>query len=194
MLSAKAFLHQTCTIRLERCCLYSAHGGGHIIGGNDVISVENCSRLVSADPHGHSLWYTSVHEVANCRAAQVVNDEPFIFIPWEAFLVFRLNLGALSEPNSIAGFLPFNPEVCVIEHAPLIRLHLVEYFHEHSRERDNASLFRLRLLFFEPDETRVEIHLRPFNLARFIDAHAAMIKEADKRPQVRGKQRRRKRA
>ena len=46
-------------------------------------------------------------------------------------------------------------------------------------QRHDASLIRFGLLFFESNDVRIKIDLRPFNLQRFAAANPTVVEEDD---------------
>lgn len=69
---------------------------------DDVVAVENRPCFVAADFDGDSFRHARVHEVPYGGPAEVVNDEPFIFIPWET--VLGLDQRACSQPAGAQAF------------------------------------------------------------------------------------------
>src|SRR5436305_1587566 len=93
-----------------------------LLGAHDIISLKNMDRLVSSNLHRRSLVHSSIYQIADGRAAEVVRDEALIGIP----LFSRL----LSESDFNTCLVPFLSKVRRVEHGTI----LAEKFFEHPDE------------------------------------------------------------
>ena len=80
-----------------------------------MVAVEYCPRLVAAYFHATRSGTLGVHEIPVGRPAKIVNDEAFIFIPWETGFALGRDPLTCPEPAASASFLPFSSQICVRE-------------------------------------------------------------------------------
>src|SRR5258708_35774768 len=103
-----------------------------LLSAHNIISLKNMDRPVSGNLHRRSLVHSSIYQIADGRATEVVRDETLIRIP--------LFSRPLSESDFNTSLVPFLSKVRRVEHGTVLAEKFLEHPDEFGRRGDRERL------------------------------------------------------
>jgi hypothetical protein len=112
-------LHQ---LRTVLRILHATHCGQHLPLVHDVVTIEYCACFLSGNFHCSFLWHSSLDQVADRRAAKIVNSQI-------ARTIVRALFALLpdAKPGSVASFFSLATEAFPVEYRTVFVLHVLQH-------------------------------------------------------------------
>jgi len=142
-------------VKLEKLCSFSKVGFA-----NDIVTVENASRLMTRKRHSDPIWNSCPHHIAHGGPTEVVHQN------WTQA---NRPLGARPRLSKIANRLSVPMEhKWAIEPASGVRT--FHYFQKLAREWQDAAILVLADFRPQVNDLAGEIHVPPFQRLHFAEA------------------------